>query len=119
MTRRWWLLGGFLSVGLTVALAIGVFASPFASSAPDGMSRVAIDEGFDHTEDVSPVEDPSPVGGYALNGVTNERVATGLAGGIGVVVTFALGVALFGGLRVVRQRGVAPRGIPTPGAASP
>ncbi len=96
------MVGGFVGVGLAVAFAIALFASPFASSAPDGMSRVAIDHGIDSTEKASPVEDGSPVGGYAVRGVGHEGVSTGLAGAIGVAGTFAVGTGAFVALRSLR-----------------
>lgn len=98
MRRSWW-LGGFGIAGLIATFGIALFASPFASSAPDGMGRVAIDEGFDHTEKPSPLEDRSPVGGYAVKGVSNEKVSTGLAGAIGVALTLMIGTGIFIGLR--------------------
>lgn len=98
------LIGGFTVAGLVLAFAIAMFASPFASSSPDGMSRVAINEGFDHSEKASPVEDASPFGGYAVKGLEHEQVGTGLSGALGVAATFAVGVGVFHGLRVVGRR---------------
>jgi len=40
-------LGGALTAGLVVALAVGAFAAPFASSLPDGLEAVAERTGFD------------------------------------------------------------------------
>jgi cobalt/nickel transport system permease protein len=104
MTMRTRLVGGFIVTGLGVAFAVALFASPFASSSPDGMSRVAINEGFDHTEQASPIEDASPVGGYAVKGIDHEQVGTGLSGAIGVAATFAIGIGAFQGLRVISRR---------------
>lgn len=89
------LLGGFVVAGLAVASALALLAGPLASGEPDGLSRVAIDEGFAHTEEANPVEARSPVGGYALDGVGDERAATGLAGAFGVGLTFAVAAGLF------------------------
>jgi hypothetical protein len=36
----------FTIVALAVAIALGVLVSPFASSEPDGLERVATDHGF-------------------------------------------------------------------------
>ena len=47
---------------LLVALALAAFASPFASNAPDGLNRVAIDKGFDDEAKVSAVAG-SPLAG--------------------------------------------------------
>jgi len=102
VTVRKRLLGGFVGAGLAVAFAVALFAGPFASSSPDGLGRVAIDHGFASTEKAGPVEDGSPVGGYAVRGVGHERVSTGLAGAIGVAATFALGTGAFVVLRWVR-----------------
>jgi hypothetical protein len=98
------LVGGFIVAGLAVAFAIALFASPFASSSPDGMSRVAINEGFSHTEKASPIEDASPVGGYAIKGVEHKHISTGVSGAIGVAATFAIGIGAFHGLRLSSRR---------------
>ena len=98
------LVGGFIVAGLAVAFAIAVFASPFASSSPDGMSRVAINEGFGHTEKTSPMEDASPIGGYAVKGVEHQHISTALSGAIGVAATFAIGIGAFHGLRLSSRR---------------
>jgi cobalt/nickel transport system permease protein len=92
---------GLLVAGLVVAAALAILVSPFASSTPDGLERVAADEALD-TE----VEDHAMAGGplaeYGVEGVDNERLGTGLAGLIGVVVTFAVGFGLFAVIRRVR-----------------
>ena len=36
----------FTIIALAFALILGVFASPYASSEPDGLERVATDQGF-------------------------------------------------------------------------
>ena len=36
----------FTILALAVALILGVFVSPYASSKPDGLERVAADQGF-------------------------------------------------------------------------
>jgi cobalt/nickel transport protein len=79
--------------GLGVALLVAVFVSPFASSDPDGLDRVAQDLGFD----AAAVEDaPSQklpfyqmFEEYSLRGVP-ETLQTPLAGLIGTLVTFGL-----------------------------
>jgi hypothetical protein len=43
-----------------------------------------------------------PLADYAVEGVDNERVGTGLAGLIGVAVTFAVGFGLFAVIKRVR-----------------
>lgn len=81
--------GGFLAVGLLVALALAFFVSPEASSKPDGLNKVAIDEGFADREEHHAMAD-LPTAGYAIRSVHDERLSTGLAGILGVTVTFVL-----------------------------
>ncbi|QXC59993.1 PDGLE domain-containing protein [Aquihabitans sp. G128] len=96
----------FLVAGLAVAFALAFFVSPEASSKPDGLDKVAIDQGFDRTETDHRL-DGSPTAGYALRGVGDDRLATGLAGVVGVAVTFLLA----GGLTLVVRRRAARREI--------
>lgn len=84
----------FLIGGLAVALALAFLVSPLVSGEPDGLNRVAVDQGFADEERPHPVQD-SPVAGYRVRGIENESLGTGLAGVIGVIATFALGFGLF------------------------
>jgi hypothetical protein len=102
----------FLTGGLLVALGLAFFLSPEASSSPDGLNKVAIDEGFADTETDHALAD-APTAGYGVDGVEDERLSTGLAGVIGVTVTFALA----GGLFLLVRRG--SRGSSTGGSPSP
>lgn len=88
-------------VGLLVALVLAGVVSGFASSAPDGLEKVAAQVGFIDTEQPHTMTD-SPVAGYGVKGIENERLSGGLAGVIGVVATLALGSGLFW---LVRRRG--------------
>ena len=72
-----------------LALGVAVLISPFASSAPDGLERVAHELGFlDKAAEKVFVESPIP--DYLMPGVENERGATALAGFIGTVLTFGV-----------------------------
>lgn len=84
-----------LVVGLVVALLIGGVASYFASSHPDGLEHVADKVGFLDTADEHAAAD-GPMADYAVKGVDDPRLAGGLAGVIGILVTLALagGIAL-------------------------
>ncbi len=101
----------FIAGGLLVALGLAFFVSPFASSSPDGLNKVAIDKGFDGAAKDSAVAD-SPLAGYAVSGVDDESLSKGLSGIIGVAITFGLAMILFAALRAVRNRraGPAPAG---------
>lgn len=93
----------FVVGGLIVTLGLAFFVSPLASSSPDGLNKVAIDKGFSGAEKDHTLAD-GPLAGYGVKGVEDEKLSTGLAGIIGVVVTFGIGMMLFGLLRTVRAR---------------
>jgi hypothetical protein len=95
--------GAFIAGGLIVALALAFFVSPSASGEPDGLNKVAIDKGFDSTQKDHSLDD-GPLAGYGVKGVDDQRVSKGLAGAIGVAVTFGLAMILFGLLRWSRER---------------
>ena len=80
--------------GLLVALGLAFFVSRFASSSPDGLNKVAIDQGFDDTETNHATAD-GPFAGYGVKGVDDQGLSTGLAGIVGVVITFGIGLLLF------------------------
>jgi cobalt/nickel transport protein len=93
----------FLIGGLLVTAGLALFVSGFASSSPDGLEKVAGDKGFlqmarDH------LFAGGPLAGYAVKGIDNERLSTGVSGLIGVLVTFGVGFALFALLRAFRTR---------------
>jgi hypothetical protein len=106
--------GTFLVAGLLVALALAFFVSPQASSSPDGLEKVATDEGFIETADDHDLAD-SPLADYGVEGVDDERLGTGLAGVAGVGVTFLVmgGIVLLVRLGARRRR---PDGPPATGA---
>jgi hypothetical protein len=94
----------FLLGGLLVTIGLALVVSGFASSQPDGLEKVATDKGFLETARGHPLAD-SPLADYAVKGVDNQRLSTGLSGLIGVLVTFGLGLALFALVRALRSRG--------------
>lgn len=107
MKRSTWM---FIAGGFLVAAGLAFFVSPLASGDPDGLNRVAIDEGFADTEQPHALDD-GPLSGYAVEGVEDERLSTGLAGVVGVVVTFGVALLLFG---VLRRRNETATGSPPP-----
>jgi hypothetical protein len=80
MSKKWWL------TALGVCLLLATF-SPLASASPDGLERVAEDHGFIAQASPSPV---SVIADYVFPGVTNEYLATILAGWLGTILLFAL-----------------------------
>jgi cobalt/nickel transport protein len=91
----------FLLGGLLVAVGLALFVSGFASSSPDGLEKVAGDKGFLQTARDHLFAD-GPLADYAVKGIDNERLSTGLSGLIGVLVTFGVGVLLFAAVRALR-----------------
>ena len=98
----------FLVVALALAIGLATAASPFASSSPDGLERVAGDKAFVGQGELAPVQEDAPVPHYAFPGVANPRVATGLAGFVGTVLVFAAGY----GIAVVANRRPVQRATP-------
>ena len=92
----------FVIAGLLVAIGLALVVSGFASSSPDGLEKVAEDKGFLETARDHLFVD-GPLADYAVKGVGNERLSTGLAGLVGVLVTFGVGLALFALLRTMRS----------------
>ena len=85
---------------LVAALVLAGGVSYYASSQPDGLTKVSQDKGFAETEKDHGAKD-SPLAGYAAEDVDNERLSGALAGIVGVVVVLALGTGL---VYVVRRR---------------
>jgi hypothetical protein len=84
LKRHWWVIG--LLLALIVALL-----SPLASSYPDGLERVAEDEGFlEQAQDAQYELIPD----YLFPGISNDAMATIVAGVVGTLVMFGLGYGL-------------------------
>jgi PDGLE domain len=92
----------FLFGGLLIAIGLAMLVSGFASSSPDGLNKVAEDHGFAATARQHLFEN-GPLAGYAVKGVHNDRLSTGISGLIGVLVTFGIGLALFAVVRAMRS----------------
>lgn len=100
----------FLIAAGLVALVVATVVSQFAVDNPDGLERVAEDQGFidsarDHALGGSPFAD------YATQGLDNEALSLAVAGIVGVVITLLVG---FGVVLAVRDRraGGQPSGSP-------
>jgi hypothetical protein len=81
-------LAAFVAGGLVVASGLAFFVSPRASSEPDGLEKVATEEAFGDSG-TDHALDGAPTAGYEVRGVDDDGLSTGLAGLIGVALTFA------------------------------
>jgi len=77
--RKWWLIG----LGISLLLAT---VSPLASSSPDGLEKVAAQQGLNSHATHSPFQ---VAAGYLFPGIHNETFAKIVAGWLGVMVLFA------------------------------
>jgi len=91
----------FMLWGILIAIGLALFLSPFASSFPDGLEKVAENLGFLEMGEVQYFNAPIP--DYAFPGIDNEILATSIAGIIGTLIMFALGYVL---ALVLRKRAV-------------
>jgi len=90
MNRR---LLRFVLAGLGVALLLAFGVSRYASSKPDGLEKVAADKSLDSGEKPHDLAD-GPFADYTSTGVDDPGLSTGLAGVVGVGVTFTLAAGL-------------------------
>jgi cobalt/nickel transport protein len=97
----------FIVAGLIVAFLLAGIVSNFASSSPDGLDSAAL-RGCTTDADgeitggtcMAQREQEHQLGGgpladYGIHGIDNPYLATGLAGVLGVAITFVVGGALF------------------------
>jgi len=82
--RYWWV------IGLALALVVALF-SPLASPHPDGLERVAEDEGFIERARDAPYK---LIPDYVFPGMASESAATILAGIAGTAIVFGLAYGL-------------------------
>jgi len=89
--------------GILIALVLGIFLSPFVSSWPDGLERVAQDLGFIERGEIRPIMS-SPIPDYVWPGVKNEKIATSLAGFVGTLLVFVMGYGVAFIMKKLRKR---------------
>ncbi|MEU5329895.1 energy-coupling factor ABC transporter permease [Streptomyces parvus] len=99
---------GFWITGLVSALLLAGFVSFYASADPDGLERVAADQGIDEKVAEHGAAD-SPLADYGVGDIANARLSGGLAGVIGVSATVVVGTGVFW---VIRRREEEPGDAP-------
>ncbi|MFC9296017.1 energy-coupling factor ABC transporter permease [Streptomyces sp. NPDC057011] len=87
-TRKVW------ATGLVTALVLAGFVSFYASASPDGLEKVAADQGIDQKVEEHAAAG-SPLADYSVKDVDDTRLSGGLAGVIGVGATVAVGSGIF------------------------
>ncbi len=75
--------------GLLLALVLAGVASYYASNDPDGLNKVAQDNGFASSQKKHGTDD-GPFAGYETKGVADGRLSGGLAGVLGSAVVLSL-----------------------------
>jgi len=98
---------GFAAAGLAVAALLVLVVAPLASGQPDGLERVAIDQGFIDSAEDHPLAE-SPLADYGVSGIEDEATGTRLSGLIGVLITFGVGAAIVGVFVVIRRKNATP-----------
>ncbi|MFF9816452.1 energy-coupling factor ABC transporter permease [Streptomyces sp. NPDC014006] len=93
--------------GLVTSLVSAGFVSFYASASPDGLEKVAHDQGIAHKAEPH-ASDDSPLAGYGVKDISDARLSGGLAGVIGVGVTVVAGSAVFWAVRRRRSDDVSP-----------
>jgi hypothetical protein len=91
-------------VGIAIALLITLF-SPFASTSPDGLDRVAEDKAFIEKSSEPPYK---LIADYVFPWVDNEDAATILSGVVGVGIVAGVTFTLALGLQRLGSRSPAP-----------
>lgn len=92
----------FILCAVGVALALATIVSPWASSHPDGLEKVAEQQQFLDSARQAGVQQQAPAPDYAFPGVSDGSAATAAAGFTGTLLVLAAGTAI--GLLVVRRR---------------
>ena len=97
MSSKWWF------IALLFCLGIATLA-PLASSSPDGLERVAEDQGF---AELGQAPRFQVIADYVFPGIANEALATILAGIIGTLVLFGAAYGLAWLLTLRKRRALA------------
>ena len=80
----------FVTVGIVAALIIAVFISPFASSHPDGLEKVAENFGFLEKAQNTVSDKVFLIPGYTFGAVDNPLWQGALAGLFGVLIVLVI-----------------------------
>ena len=85
-------------ISLFVAVTLAFVFSPFASSSPDGLEKIAEQKGFLEKGE-GPAVLKAPIPDYTWPRVANKKLATSLSGLVGVLIVFGLTYGLASSLK--------------------
>jgi len=80
-------------LGILISVFFAFFISPFASTSPDGLEKVAKDKGFVKLAEGKGVL-KCLMPDYTVPGIKNEKLSTSVAGFAGTILTFGFAFAL-------------------------
>jgi cobalt/nickel transport system permease protein len=92
----------FIATSAAVIVLLAAAVSPFASSSPDGLEKVAAETGIAAGAKQSATH--SPLAGYGVAGIDDDKFATSVSGIIGTSVIVAFGLGTFAFTRRRRSR---------------
>ena len=78
----------FFIIAAVVSLVLAIMISPFASSYPDGLEKVAEDKGFLEKGEEWSLWNYSPIPDYVFPGFGESPLATSIAGFFGTIFVF-------------------------------
>lgn len=93
-------LMAFVATSAVVIVLLAAAASPFASSSPDGLEKVAADTGISHVA-TKPYNSDGPLAGYSVAGIDDQKVGTSISAMVGTGITVSVGLGVFA---LVRRR---------------
>jgi cobalt/nickel transport protein len=90
-------LDGFIYIAFGISLLLALFFSPFASTSPDGLEKVAKTKGFSEKGESWTFWKHAPLPDYAIPWIKNEKVSKAFSGLIGTLAIFfiVLGIGRF------------------------
>jgi cobalt/nickel transport protein len=98
MKRR---LDGFVWVGLGVALLVALFLSPFASTSPESLEKIAEAKRVSETTKAWKFWKYAPFSDYTLPWVKNTKISTALSGLAGTLAIFSITIGI---AKLIRKR---------------
>lgn len=91
MKRR---LDGFILVGLGICLLMALFLTPFTSSSPDGLEKVAETKGFASKGEEWKFWKHAPLPDYEIPWIKNKKVSTTISELVGTLAIFLIALGI-------------------------